>query len=114
METLIGIAEAGNGCVTSRQAVEAGLICHSCADELLGLGLVEIKTSYGSIVRAYDTERTLCDLLRGQGVVDDQVVTPAMQAYMKRPDKNLVKLMDYADMLGVEKKIKMYVKVLCS
>ena len=93
-------------------AKAAGVICRSCADKVLKLGLVQVKTAYGNPVRAYDLERTLCDLVRGQRVVDDQVVTPAMQAYVRRPDRDPVKLVDYARALGVERKIRTYLKVL--
>jgi hypothetical protein len=71
-----------------------------------------VKTSYGNAVRAYDLERALCDLVRGQAVVDDQVVSPAMQAYVRRPDRDPVKLVDYARALGVEGKVRTYMKVL--
>ena len=94
------------------RAKEAGIVCRSCADEVMGLGLCELKTAYGNPVRAYDLERTLCDLVRGQRVVNDQVVTPAMQAYVRRPDRDPVKLIDYARALGVEGKIRTYLKVL--
>ena len=42
------------------------------------LGICKVRTSYGNAVRAYDLERTLCNLVRRQAVIDDQVVTPAM------------------------------------
>ena len=94
------------------RAKAAGIICRSCADEVLELGLCELKTAYGNLVRAYDLERTLCDLMRGQQVVDNQVVTPAMQAYVTRSDRDPVKLTDYARALGVETKIRNYLQVL--
>ncbi len=93
-------------------AKDQGLTCRSCADEMLSLGVTTVKTSYGNMVRAYDLERTLCDLLRGQRVIDEQIVIPAMQAYMKSPHRNLSLLMEYADALGVERKIRSYVRVL--
>ena len=45
---------------------EAGIVCRTCADEVLELGLVELTTQHSNIVRAYDLERTLCDLVRDQ------------------------------------------------
>jgi hypothetical protein len=80
--------------------------------DVLELGVCLVRTSYGNAVRAYDLERTLCDLVRGQAVVDDQVVSPAMQAYVRRPDRDPVKLVDYARALGVEGKVRTYMKVL--
>ena len=93
-------------------AKTAGIICRSCADEVLGLGLVKVRTMYGNVVRAYDMERTLCDVVRGQRFVDEQVVNPAMRTYVRRRDKNIPKLLSYARELGVEGKIQAYVRIL--
>lgn len=94
------------------RAKAAGIICRSCADEVLGLGVAEVRTMYGNTVRAYDLERTLCDMVRGQRVVDEQVVNPAMKAYVRRADRNIPKLLGYARALGAEGKIQTYVRVL--
>jgi predicted transcriptional regulator of viral defense system len=99
-------------CYNTAKARAAGIICRSCADDVLELGVCLVRTSYGNAVRAYDLERTLCDLVRGQAVVDDQVVSPAMQAYVRRTDRDPVKLVDYARALGVEGKVRTYMKVL--
>ena len=91
---------------------EAGIEVRTCADEVLELGLVELTTQYGNAVRAYVLERTLCDLVRGQRMVDSQVVTPAMQTYVRSPKRDLAKLIEYARKLGVERKIRNYLEVL--
>lgn len=93
-------------------AKAAGIVCRSCADGVLGLGLTEVRTLYGNAVRAYDLERTLCDMVRGQRFPDEQVLNPAMRAYMHRRDKNIPKLLGYARELGVEGKIQNFVRVL--
>ena len=90
----------------------AGIVCRTCADDVLGLGRCEVRTPYGNSVRAYDIERALCDIVRGQKVVDSQVVVPAMRAYAANRDRNVSKLMGYARKLGVERKIRGYMEVL--
>ncbi len=93
-------------------AREDGITCRTCADKMLDLGLCEITTPHGNKVRVYDIERTLCDIVRGQQVADTQVVTPAMRAYARKPDREPAKLVEYARKLGVEKKIRTYLEVL--
>ena len=93
-------------------ARDSGITCRTCADEVLDLGLCELKTPNANKVRAYDLERTLCDIVRGQKVVDAQLVTPAMRAYARKPDRDPAKLMRYAKKLGVERKIRTYLEVL--
>jgi hypothetical protein len=93
-------------------AREAGIVCRSCAGAVLNLGLCDAKTEYGNTVRAYDLERTLCDLVRGQSTPDSQMVVPAMRSYAKKKDRDPVKLVAYARVLGVEAKIRNYLEVL--
>lgn len=89
-----------------------GITCRTCSDELFDLGLEEVATQYGNPVRAYDLERTLCDVVRAQGCVDVQVVSPAMQAYVRSANRDIPKLVEYAKRLGVERKIRKYLEVL--
>ena len=52
------------------KAREVGIEVRTCADGVLDLGRTSVKTSYGNEVRAYDLERTLCDVVCGQRIVD--------------------------------------------
>ena len=63
------------------------------------------------IFRVYDLERTLCDILRGSGS-DVQIVGEAMKRYAASKDKNIHKLMQYADQLRVKPKVLRYMEVL--
>ena len=94
------------------KAREAGIEVRTCADEVLDLGLTTVETSYGNEVRAYDLERTLCDVVRGQRVPDVQVVSPAMRRYVRSGERDVRKLLGYARALGVERKIRNYLEVL--
>ena len=91
---------------------DAGIICRTCANEVLDLGLTQVKTIYGNMVRVYDLERTLCDLMRGKSVLDMQLLVPAMQSYTRSKNRDLVKLMNYARKLGVERKIRAHLEIL--
>lgn len=75
------------------------------------LGVVEIETPSGNLVRTYDLERTLCDILRGSGS-DIQIVNAAMKRYAVSKEKDIHKLMKYADKLRVKPKILRYMEVL--
>lgn len=94
------------------KAREAGIEVRTCADDLLDLGVCTVRTPYGNDVRAYDIERTLCDLVRGRAVPDVQVVNPAMKRYARERSANVTKLLAYADQLGVLGKVRNYIEVL--
>ncbi|MBR5950533.1 MAG: type IV toxin-antitoxin system AbiEi family antitoxin domain-containing protein [Actinomycetaceae bacterium] len=74
-------------------------------------GIVEIQSPSGNPIRVYDLERTLCDILRGNGS-DIQIVTDAMKRYASSKTKNIHKLMKYAQQLRVQPKVQRYMEVL--
>lgn len=91
---------------------ESGIVVRTCATEVFDLGLTKLRTLSGNEVRAYDLERTLCDLLRGRATPDVQVVNAAMKRYAREKRAGVGKLLDYADALGVLSKVRSYMEVL--
>lgn len=74
-------------------------------------GIIEVKSPCGNPIRIYDLERTLCDILRGNGS-DIQIVGDAMKRYAASKDKNVHKLIQYAEKLRVKPKVTHYMEVL--
>lgn len=91
---------------------KAGIIARTVNPKLLDLGKAKVKTFAGNEVVAYDLERTLCDMVRGQAAPDVQVINPAMKAYAKMKTRDINKLLQYAGALGVKGKIRNYMEVL--
>lgn len=75
------------------------------------LGITELPSPCGNPLHVYDLERTLCDILRGNGS-DIQIVTAAMKKYAASKEKDIHKLMQYADQLRVRAKVLHYMEVL--
>lgn len=75
------------------------------------LGLIEIKTSMGNKVKAYDIERCICDIIRSKNRMDSEHVKHSVREYVKRKDKDLIKLSKYAEKLGIKKEVMDYVEV---
>lgn len=74
-------------------------------------GKIKIKSPSGNPIFIYDLERTLCDILRGNGS-DIQIVGEAMKRYAVSKNKNIHKLMRYAEQLRVKPKVLHYMEVL--
>lgn len=79
--------------------------------EIYSLGIIEINSPSGNPIHIYDLERTLCDIVRGSGS-DIQIVSAAMKKYAYSKEKDIHKLMQYADKLRVKSKITQYMEVL--
>lgn len=76
------------------------------------LGLTTIKLEDGYEVRVYNVERTICDIIRDRNKVDPQIFNNALKEYMKRKDKNLKMLYEYAKLFKIEKILEKYMEVL--
>ena len=85
---------------------------HFVSKEKFNLGLITTKTIYGNSINIYDKERTICDMFSRNYVGDRYVVNESLKTYVKMKDKDLIKLLRYAKLLGVEKKIKDKLEIL--
>ena len=61
-----------------------------CKKEFLNLGLTEVKTPYGHKVKTYDRERCICDII-------------------KYKNKDLIKLSEYSNIMGINKEVMEFV-----
>ena len=86
--------------------------CYYIKPEFHSIGVIEKKNTMGNVVRCYDTERTICDILRSRNRIDEETVISAVKNYAASSDKQLNRLAAYAYMLRVNKEVKHYMEVL--
>lgn len=79
---------------------------------LYTIGLTERKTTFGNSVRCYDSERTICDILRSRNRLNEETVLSAIKKYISHRDKNLGLLGIYAEKLRVINKLNQFLGVL--
>lgn len=80
-------------------------------NNLLELGLSEVKTKLGNIVKVYDIEKSICDIIRSKNRIDFNEFKYCMRAYVKNKNKDLDKLYLYADALGIKKTVIYYISL---
>lgn len=88
------------------------LIPHYINKEKLNIGLTIKKLEDGTSIKIYNMERTICDIIRDRNKMDSQILNTALKEYMKRNDKNLNLLYEYAKKFGVLKIVKMHIEIL--
>ena len=81
-------------------------------DELYNLGITDIKTSLGNVVRAYDKEKTICDLIKHKDKIEFEVYVKALTRYARSKDKDINKLMRYAQIMKIENKVRDQMEVI--
>ena len=89
-----------------------GMRVYQVKPEIEELGVLNIQTGFGNTVRAYDMERTICDVIRYKEAMDVQVFQYAMKEYMGSTHKNLNHLMTYAKKLHIESAVRTYTEVM--
>ncbi len=77
---------------------------HYIKKDLFKLGIEEIKNASGNIIKSYDKERTVCDIIRNKDKIELQVYAEIIQNYFNGKVK-LNKLSRYAKKLGISNKV---------
>ena len=80
-------------------------------NDVYELGITEIETPMGNKVKVYDVERCICDIIRSKNRMDLEHVKYSIKAYLKRKDKDLVKLSNYAKEMGIKEEVMNYIEV---
>jgi len=57
----------------------------------------------------YDRNKTICDIIRYEKKIDNEVFTNAIKNYIKDDKKNIKYLMEYGDKLNINDKIQKYI-----
>lgn len=76
------------------------------------LGIVSLETNYGHSVRVYDREKCICEMVKHRGELEVQHFQTAMKTYMRSKDKDLSRLMRYAEALCISDEIRKYTEVM--
>ena len=76
-----------------------------------GLGVCTLPSASGNMVRVYDRERCICDLISDRKKIEVQNFQTAIKEYMSEKEKKLSKLIEYAEKLGMRDEVMKYVEV---
>lgn len=80
--------------------------------EIHGMGVCDVLSISRNMVRAYDKERCICELIKDRKKYEIQNFQTAVKDYMSRKEKNLSRLLEYAEKLKIRDEVMKYVEVL--
>lgn len=92
--------------------IRRGIKPYYVSPYLFDAGTVNVKTGYDNLVRVYDIDRTICDIVSKKKEMDIQVFQNAIKEYMNGTEKNIHNLIAYAKEMGIEDVIRTYTEVL--
>lgn len=74
----------------------------------VGIDTIQIE---GVDVKIFNRDRTICDVLRYENKLEREVFTSAIQRYVKDPEKNIRKLLEYSKIFNIKNKVQTYIGV---
>ena len=102
---------APQGYNPARQKIDS-LIIHKISNkDIYELGIKEVSTIFNNIVKTYDEERTICEIIKNRDKFDPETFIKAVKNYVNKIN-NQTKLFRYARALGIEKKVQEIIEVI--
>ena len=95
----------------SKKLAEYNLKVRHVKAENYELGITTLVSPMGNEIKAYNLERSLCDILRGSGS-NIELINSAMKQYAYSKERNIPLLLEYAQQLRVKLKVMRYMEVL--
>ncbi len=80
--------------------------------ELLYLGVIDYKLNSGNIIKVYDLEKTICDIIKNKKRIDIELYNKAIREYFYSKNKNTLKLYEYAKKMNIYNKVRNTFEVL--
>ena len=74
--------------------------------ELLELGVINYKLDSGNIIRVYDLDKTICDIIKNKKKIDAEIYNKAIREYFYSKKKNTLKLYEYAKKMNIYNKVR--------
>lgn len=96
----------------TKRLTDSGCKVYTVKKTLLNIGKTQVMDQYRNEIPMYDMERTICDIVRSRSNFESQDFNSALKAYVRRKDKDLNRLMMYAQNFHVDKIIQKYMEVL--
>ena len=90
----------------------AGVKAKRVSSKRYVMGVEEITSPYGNIIKVYNKEKTLCDVVAKRSKTDTRILREAFNSYFNGERKNLNMLMKFAKELKVEKDIRRYMDIM--
>lgn len=91
---------------------KAGIKIYTIKKSLYKMGITELETLYGRPIKAYNMERTICDIVRNRNNMDIAILNEAIKRYLGSKGKNIPLLLRYAKELDVQSILRNYMEIL--
>lgn len=96
----------------SRIRTNLNIKYHFVKREYINVGVMELVSPQGDLIKVYDVERTICDIIKKKHKIDAQIYSDAIRLYFGGSNLNVRKIMKYAKIFKIEGEILRYMEIL--
>lgn len=89
-----------------------GVTVRFFSEKVYSLGIAQIESMQGNIISVYDKERCVCDAIRDRKELETQVFQTVIKEYISDNNKNMTRLIKYAEVMNLRDEVMKYVEVL--
>ncbi len=86
--------------------IDSDIRVHYVTKAIYNLGVTECKTNFGNLVKVYDLERTICDLVKDRSEIETELFSKTINKYVCSDKKDLNKLYMYSQKMKIYEKVK--------
>lgn len=100
--------------VPRNKKVRGNYNIHRVSNKYYGIGITEVISPYGNVIKVYNAERCICDMLRNEDEFDIELKNRILNYYFNSKDKDIDKLLEYAKVFKVYDKVITLVEYILS
>lgn len=98
--------------VPREKNVRGNYSVHRVSENYYNIGIIETKSPYGNLVKIYNAERCICDMLRSEDEFDLELQNRILDYYFKSKEKDIDRLLEYAKIFNIYEKVNTIVEVM--
>ena len=100
--------------VPRNKKVRGNYNIHRVSKKYYSIGITEVISPYGNVIKVYNAERCICDMLRNEDEFDIELKNRILNYYFNSKDKDIDKLLEYAKVFKVYDKVITLVEYILS
>lgn len=97
--------------IPNNKKIRGNYDVHYVTPRVYEIGIMEVESPYGNIVKVYNAERSICDMLKN-GNFDLELQNRILDYYFKSKDKDIDKLLEYSKIFNIYEKVNTIVEVM--
>lgn len=91
---------------------EQGIVVKQESSQIYEMGIIELEDNFGNIIRTYNKEKCICNLIKNRKNVEVQQFQTAMRTYMRDTSREMSRLFMYAEKMKIKEELMKYVEVM--